>query len=183
MLHCGWQEHWLTLSFLSRFTSDIFIEYQHPGHLALQCKEGLYLTDILPFLDAITLAKESSSLESFTLRYCPVPDEPLQIYLQSLAVADVKKMYLYRANFSLTDNNIIEQHFEGINNLTLLKIEKSEVREIEVGAFESLIKLEELYLIDNKISNISPKETKHHVEEGTPSLHHFTVSHTWNWIL
>ena len=66
-------------------------------------------------------------------------------------------MYLYRANFSLTDNNIIEQHFEGINNLTLLKIEKSEVREIEVGAFESLIKLEELYLISNKITNISPK--------------------------
>ena len=33
---------------------------------------------------------------------------------------------------------------------------------------------------------LTSAQTKHQMEEGTPSLHNFTnftVSHTWNWIL
>ena len=113
-----------------------------------------YFTDIKMYLDHINLG---DSLEFLRLVYCPVPEESLVVYTDTLGVSSVKDVHLHYANFSLADHKLIRGQFLGLSNVTSLSIESSGVKSLDDEAFIGLSGLKNLKMISNEITSLEAR--------------------------
>ena len=119
---------------------SIFIHYKAPQEMFLTCNprgsdgKQQYSTDIIYQLKNLTVAR----VDLLQLKNCPMPSTSMSLLTQAMKLTGLKGLHIVYGRFDESDKVLVTRQFFGLENVTKLKIERSNFQRIETGAFEGL---------------------------------------------